>query len=207
MKNASSIDTGRRKQLRAELRKRRNQLSQWDQQRASRQLLRQLCRLPVFVRSQRLACYFASDGEVSPADVVTRAYSMGKKVYMPVLNPFKQRNNLWFVEHKPGAPLLLNYYGIPEPPAERGSTPAWSLDLVLMPLVGFDRSGQRLGMGGGFYDRTFAFRTSSISQRPLLVGLAHHCQEVESLEGAAWDVPLDYIVTDREAICVGRSSW
>ena len=81
---------------------------------------------------------------------------------------------------------------------------AASLDVVLLPLVGFDRQGHRLGTGGGFYDRTFAFRQQSPAP-PLLIGIAYTCQEVDSLEPAEWDVDLDWVVTEREAIdCVKR---
>ena len=64
------------------------------------------------------------------------------------------------------------------------------MKLVFMPLVGFDILGGRLGMGGGYYDKTFATRES------LLVGLAHDCQKVDSLPIESWDVPLDAIATD-----------
>ncbi len=78
--------------------------------------------------------------------------------------------------------------------------PTWTLDIILLPLVGFDRYGNRLGMGGGFYDRTLARLNHCDMKRPLLIGLAHHCQEVEQLQTQSWDIPLDIIATDKELI-------
>lgn len=94
-----------------------------------------------------------------------------------------------------------NRFGILEPAAIGAPMPAKQFDVVLVPLVAFDRAGNRLGMGAGFYDRAMAFRLNNPKTlRPLLVGLAHHFQEVNSLNAQAWDVPLDVILTDRELI-------
>ncbi len=100
--------------------------------------------------------------------------------------------------------MVTNRFGIPEPQARHGAhparrLPAWALDLILLPLVGFDDDGQRMGMGGGFYDRTLAF-TRRPGPRPHLIGLAHECQRVESLPVAPWDVPLDAIVSDARVV-------
>src|SRR5690606_40461575 len=65
-----------------------------------------------------------------------------------------------------------------------------------LPLVAFDARGNRLGMGGGFYDRTFARAPRARTLRPRLVGLAHHFQQVASLPAEPWDIPLDAIATD-----------
>ena len=96
-----------------------------------------------------------------------------------------------------------NRFGIPESIAAE-LLEATSLDVVLLPVVAFDRLGHRLGTGGGYYDRTFAFRQGS-SSPPLLIGIAYAFQEVDAIEVAAWDVDLDWVVTEREAIeCVKR---
>ena len=98
-----------------------------------------------------------------------------------------------------------NRYGIPEPAdAERNLVAAESLELVLAPLVAFDRRGHRLGMGGGFYDATFAFLSSGERPRPpLLVGIAYSFQELEAFVPQGHDVHLDYVCTERELIqCV-----
>jgi len=93
----------------------------------------------------------------------------------------------------------FNKYGIEEPEAISPSKTANAFDLLLVPLVAFDRSGTRVGMGAGYYDRALA-ALSHQSSKPFLVGLAHHFQEVKSLKREPWDVPLDAILTDHEFI-------
>ncbi len=105
-----------------------------------------------------------------------------------------------FHRHAPGQTLRSNTFNIPEPNAlrRRQIDPA-RLDMMLLPLVGFDRRGNRLGMGGGYYDRALAFKQRrNAANTPLLIGLAHHLQEVERLPIQHWDIPLDWVATDRE---------
>jgi hypothetical protein len=92
-----------------------------------------------------------------------------------------------------------NRFRIPEPRIDaRKQRKIWALDLILMPLVGFDDKGGRLGMGGGFYDRSLAYQARRKAwQKPVLLGLAHECQKVEKLAVASWDVPLQGTVSDK----------
>jgi 5-formyltetrahydrofolate cyclo-ligase len=96
-------------------------------------------------------------------------------------------------------PLRANRFGIAEPRRNRArQRKIWALDLILLPLVGFDRHGGRLGMGGGFYDRSLAYRKMRKNwHKPTLLGLAHECQQVDRLAMASWDVPLQATVTDK----------
>ncbi len=97
--------------------------------------------------------------------------------------------------------MIKNIYGIREPkliPANRRA--AWALDLVLLPLVAFDALGNRMGMGGGYYDRTFSFKSLRKGMTgPNLIGLAHEIQRVEKLPIESWDIPLTSIVTDSKS--------
>lgn len=102
-----------------------------------------------------------------------------------------------FRHHQQGQKLINNQFGIPEPLPSSHSISPQDLDMVILPLVSFDRFGGRLGMGGGFYDRTFAFRKENSGIKPILLGVAHSCQESERLSLDVWDIPLDVIVTDR----------
>ncbi|MCP1363185.1 5-formyltetrahydrofolate cyclo-ligase, partial [Halomonas sp. BBD45] len=125
------------------------------------------------------------------------------KVYLPVLRPLSD-NRLWFVHYHADTPMVANRFGIREPHTRHGAhrarqLPPWALDLVLLPLVGFDDDGNRMGMGGGFYDRSFAF-VRYRRPRPRLIGVAHDCQRVERLPVASWDVPLDAIVSDARVV-------
>ena len=186
--------------LRSELRARRNALSVTQQAHASQGVLRHLMQLPQFMRARYLALYIANDGELDPAPVAEQLWKMGKQCYLPVLRP-DQDKTLWFVEYTPDALLAKNRFGIPEPDfRHHHKLPAQRLDVVLMPLVGFDRSGARLGMGGGFYDTTFAFKQQNTVGKPCLIGLAHSCQQVDSLTTETWDIPLFAIATEQEIL-------
>ncbi len=197
---ADIIITTSRAKLRQTLRNERRKLSAGQQLHAAKQVDQLINRQRMFKRNQGIAFYWSSDGEIDPAIVLKRASTRGYHCYLPVLMP---GNRLRFARYQPGGALKNNRLGIPEPRAPRRYRKAWSLGLVFLPLVGFDRKGGRLGMGGGFYDRTFAkSRLIPAMSKPTLVGLAHHCQEVDSLHMEQWDIPLSAIVTDRELISV-----
>lgn len=202
--NSSVKDS--RKLLRKQMRDKRRLLGKQAQRQASQQLERLIRHHPVFLRSRRISFYMAEDGEMDVYALIRVAERMGKQCFLPILHPLRH-NKLLFGRYRQGDELLRNYFDLAEPPAEKLTVAPWSLDLVLMPLVGFDRTGNRLGMGGGFYDRTFGFRRrldtgigGSRPKCPVLMGIAHHFQEVQGLTREAWDVPLDYIATDREII-------
>lgn len=128
--------------------------------------------------------------------VLRRAWHEGRQTWLPVLRP---DGRLAFRRLTAGTPLRANRLGLLEPVGSGAiAVPLAALDLVLMPLVGFDAAGRRLGMGGGFYDRTLAGRGRF--RRPALVGLAHECQRVAQLPAQPWDVPLDAVIT-------GRALW
>jgi 5-formyltetrahydrofolate cyclo-ligase len=109
-------------------------------------------------------------------------------------------DRLWFAPWTPESRFRLNRFGIPEPMVSaRQLVRAQDLDLLLLPLVGFDARGHRLGMGGGFYDRSLAFlRHRRQWHKPVVVGLAHDFQCCPSLPADAWDIPMSGIVTDRQ---------
>jgi len=160
-------------------------------------LARRLGRHEAFLRARRVGTYWAQDGEIDPFSLLRLAHARKKHCFLPVLRPHPQRK-LWFLRCGPRDPLEKNRFGIPEPRLRncRIRLP-WALDLLLVPLVGFDADCNRLGMGGGFYDRTLAYlRHRRFWRRPLLVGLAHECQRVESLQTKPWDVPLDMVATE-----------
>lgn len=187
-----------REMLRARMRSRRRELSSFEQRQAAANMLRQLRNCLRYRLARRAAFYLATDGEIDPGPLLHHALAMGKSCYLPVLKPLKQKE-LHFVRYRPGTPLKKNRYGIEEP-ALPGSNIAVlnTLDIIFMPLVAFDRQGHRLGMGGGYYDRTL--RRLGTNTKPLRIGLAHGFQEVSHLPAAPWDIPLDYIVTERELI-------
>lgn len=186
-----------RTDLRQRIRAQRRTLSPSQRLHAAWALADRLAQTTLFRNSERIAVYLSADGEIDPSPLTERAWSMGKSVYLPVLVPFGH-NRLWFSPYRWGDPLLSNCYGIAEPQiVHRGRLPARDLDLVLTPLVAFDEDGNRLGMGGGYYDRSFAFlRLRRYWHKPRLVGLAYDFQRVGRLSARAWDVPLTAVATD-----------
>ena len=190
-----------RTSLRRQLRQARRALPPLQQRQASQRLLLQLAQHPLFRRSKHIAFYLANDGEISPELLIQQACRMGKHCYLPVLARWPA-SRMSFQRILPDQRWVKNRFGIREPERNHPlQARPWRLDLVLMPLVGFDDKGNRLGMGGGFYDRLFEFRQRR--QRwpgPKLLGLAHHCQKVDNLPTAPWDIPLDGIVTDQQVL-------
>jgi 5-formyltetrahydrofolate cyclo-ligase len=184
--------------LRRKLRQSRRQLSPAQQRHAARRLYRQLSHHPLFRRARHIALYLPNDGEIDPRLLLRAAQRRGKATYLPVLNPWP-RTRMVFQRIEPGERLRRNRFGIFEPVIRTArQRRVWALDLLLMPLVGFDGNGGRLGMGGGFYDRSLAYRARrKKSHKPTLLGLAHECQRVDRLPLESWDVPLLGTVTDR----------
>ncbi|PKM30801.1 MAG: 5-formyltetrahydrofolate cyclo-ligase [Gammaproteobacteria bacterium HGW-Gammaproteobacteria-11] len=188
-----------RAQLRRALRAKRRSLTPAEQSAAAKALFKLLAQQPLFRRSQHIAFYLANDGEIDPDLLLKHAQRLGKTCYLPVLRRWP-RQHMAFQALQPGQRWVKNRYGIAEPqPLRRRQPPAWRLSLIFLPLVGFDSQGNRLGMGGGFYDRALSYKARRHSwSGPKLVGLAHRCQQVEKLTAASWDIGLDAIVTDRQ---------
>ncbi|MEX0730510.1 MAG: 5-formyltetrahydrofolate cyclo-ligase [Aquisalimonadaceae bacterium] len=186
--------------IRRDIRARRRSLTSREQKRASRQLAAVLNRWKPWRRARHVALYLPNDGEPDLTPLARAAWRDGKQVYLPVLAG-RGGNHLWFRRYTPGSRLIRNRFDIPEPSAAGTRISPRQLDLVLAPLVAFDARGHRLGMGGGFYDRTFGFvHHRPAWQHPRLVGVAHHFQQLDELPAEPWDVPLTAIATDRGLI-------
>lgn len=186
-----------RQSLRTELRNRRKSFSKKEQQAHAAQLTEHLCNCPLYKRSKNIAAYLAGDGEIDPSLFIRRAWRHNKKVYLPVLAPFASR--IYFAPYTPDSKMKLNRFGIPEPDAhpEHWLKPR-QMQLILTPLVGFDMMGNRLGMGGGFYDRSLSFtRFRKSAHAPWLMGLAHQLQCVDKLPLQAHDIPMKMIATEQ----------
>lgn len=188
-----------RQQLRRNIRQQRRQLSPAAQRRHALLMQQQICKTLWFQQARHIALYLPSDGEISPEPLIQLCWKLKKTVYLPVLHPILH-NRLWFLPYHAHSPMRLNSYKIREPRLLKAPRrPAWALDLVCLPLVAFDSEGGRLGMGGGYYDRTFSFKLKSQSIRgPKLIGLAHALQQVDKLPLENWDVPLTGIATEKQ---------
>lgn len=162
---------------------------------AAAELCTRLTACEFFRSAQHIAAYFPHDGEIDIWPVIRHAWENGKTIYLPVLLP---ANTLGFAMISAETQLDENRYGIPEPRYTAVDMKASTeLDLVLMPLVAFDDALYRLGMGGGYYDRTFAFIRDSAKTQPLLVGAGYDFQRVNTVYPETWDVPAWRIVTDK----------
>ncbi len=148
----------------------------------------------LFVKNNKFACYFATENEFDCSDIIQLILSAKKKCYLPTLSMYGNKK-LEFSLFEKDMPLQKNRYQIPEPMFATKIQPQL-LDVVIFPLVGFDLSGHRLGMGGGYYDRTF--QAVKHKNTPFFLGLAYELQKVDSLPKDAWDIQLDGVLTERD---------
>jgi 5-formyltetrahydrofolate cyclo-ligase len=192
-----------RRELRQRLAEQRRALPPTERITAAQGLRRSLEQLPEYFTDQRVAGYWASHGELPLNLVIPPLAARGQQFLLPVTGPGRQ---LRFAPWKPGDAVEANRYGIPEPVLPGELFEPFQLDLVLVPLLGFDRRGNRLGHGGGYYDRGFAFLNEQVRPtEPLLVGIAYAFQELPEVDEQDWDVPLDFVATERELIDCSRT--
>mgnify|MGYP000920642246 FL=1 len=189
MRSFSSTTTFRQ-QLRQQMRETRQKQTALQQQQAAQHITEQALKLIEQQQAKNIALYLAFDGEISTKPLINQLWQQGKHVYLPVLHPFVH-GHLLFLRYLPDTPMKANKFGILEPHLNVKSVlPIEQLDIIFTPLVAFDRLGNRLGMGGGFYDRTL----QNSQHRFITVGLAHQCQQVEALPIESWDIPLEHIL-------------
>lgn len=186
-----------RSKLRNELRGKRRALSPQQRSQYAEQFARHFSKTPLFRNSKRIAFYLANDGELDVSGVMAIAWAMGKQCFLPVLMEVHDKR-LLFAEYQPDAPLVTNQFGIPEPHvSKKHCFSARQLDLILMPLVGFDTRGNRIGMGGGYYDRSLAYlKIRSSWYKPVLAGVGYSFQQVDVIASEPWDVPMRYVATE-----------
>lgn len=181
-----------RQNIRQQIRQHRRALTPEQQHNFAQQTAERIAVHPRILAAQSVAVFLSFDGELDTRPLIERLWQSGKRVYLPVLHPFSP-GNLLFLRYTPETPLANNRFNIREPQLDvRHVLPLNSLDVVLTPLVAFDSTGQRLGMGGGFYDRTLQNWQQT---GPYPIGLAHDCQQVEQIPVEHWDIPLPEIVT------------
>ena len=186
-----------KQELRRLIRKKRRALTPARRHQAGRGLKRQLKHSSLYLSATRVALYLTNDGEIDPHWAIEDLWQRGKEVYLPVLHPLRD-GHLTFIRYTKNTPMRRNRFGISEPDFSRGGhVPARFISMIGLPLVAFDARGNRLGMGGGFYDRTLAFM-SEPGQKPALIGCAYAFQEVPMLPAESWDIPLQYIATDTQ---------
>jgi len=165
---------------------------------ASQTIAEKFWQLSFAKRARSIGVYMSARGEIDCRPIIEMAWMRKKRIFVPVLRG-KQIN---FAPLNPGTQLVLNRFNILEPVySKRSLIEPRQLDIVVVPLLAFDSSLNRLGMGAGYYDRSFAFNKRRHHWRhPRLVGAAYSFQHVNNLHPASWDVPLHCVITEKESV-------
>ena len=174
---------------RTALRARRN-LSAGYRQQASQRACRHLARLPGARHARRVGIYWPLASEIDPRPLIT-LLPRSTQFYLPRV----AGNSLRFVRWRPSIRWTRSPLGMLEPVGQRGHDVA-ALDLLIMPLAGFDHYGHRIGLGGGFYDRTLSATRYAPYRGPRRIGLAFACQALPTIPPQPWDVALDAVASE-----------
>jgi 5-formyltetrahydrofolate cyclo-ligase len=188
-----------RQSLRKAFRDKRLSLSCEQQTIAAQGLVKQYQQNALFQGAQNVALYLSFNGEINTQPLIEYLWSMNRDVFVPILHPFC-KGHLLFQEFTHDTKMRENHFGILEPTLDvQRVCPVEKLNVIFTPLVAFDLTGNRLGMGGGFYDRTLAgLKSSEQKRQPIVVGLAHELQKSAALPTETWDIGLPYILTSNK---------
>jgi 5-formyltetrahydrofolate cyclo-ligase len=180
--------------LRKQLRAARRALSAAEHRRHSDRAAHALSRLPGFAAGKRIAVYLPFDRETDTAALIIAARRRGLRIYVPVIVD-KRHARIRF--YPLGAKTRMGTFGISIPHRRAMPRTARWFNLIVVPLVGVDSQGRRLGMGGGYYDRALQFRRlRRVWPGPHLVGLSFDCQRSDASFAQHWDVRLDSLATE-----------
>ncbi len=138
------------------------------------------------LRGMVIGCYWPINGEFDPRPAAREWRRHGARIALPVV--VDRRAPLRFLEWWPGAPMTKGVWDIPVP----DGTDVLEPQALLVPPVGFDAAGYRLGYGGGFYDRTLA----AMRPRPLAIGVGYELSRMPTIRPQPFDIALDFVVTE-----------
>lgn len=164
---------------------------------AAQQALDFFTKSPLFIKNNNIASYLARREEFDCSPIIKALWQANKNCYLPILS--EKEGHLDFVRYQEQDGLQLNRFRILEPTGTEKISPE-KLDVVLLPLVAFDLKGHRLGVGGGYYDRTFEFVLKDKLTKPMLIGVGYEFQHVKQLPFDEWDVSLNGILTEKKLI-------
>lgn len=190
-----------KQQIRQRIRQQRRCLSPSEQRQSASKASRLLTHCFWVFRKKNMAFYYPKEGELDALLALRQAQRRGKRCFLPVISGPK-KDRLLFAPVGPRTVFARNRFDIPEPQVTPARCrQAQHMDIILVPLVAFDDAGNRLGFGGGYYDRTLAYlKLRQRFHKPLLVGFAYAFQQVDKVPRQAWDIHLDYIVTEEKVI-------
>ncbi|GAA6203320.1 5-formyltetrahydrofolate cyclo-ligase [Thalassotalea sp. SU-HH00458] len=186
-----------RNEIRHVIRQKRQSLDETTQQQQSQRLASSLLNHPKVLAAQSIAIYLTNDGELNTDKFIHACWAQNIKTYLPVLHPFS-KGHLLFLHYHEHTIMQRNKYHILEPKLNvLDVLPLEQLDIIFTPLVAFDKTGARLGMGGGYYDRTLSkwYAQKAKTNKPYPIGLAHDFQQVETIPSEHWDIPIPEIIT------------
>ena len=180
--------------LRKHLKLKRKNLSSKESHGMSHAISQKVIRSKWICQHTNVGIYHPVNGEANTLPLIDFMWSINQQVFLPVIN----KKKLLFGRLNPDSKLKKNHFGIPEPSITReNQVSADDLDVAFVPLVAFDLNGFRIGMGSGYYDRTFEKKLEVKDMKsPVLIGLAYEFQKQECLNHQPWDVPLDMVVTE-----------
>lgn len=184
--------------LRTELRLARQAISPEYRRDAAYALSKRVTEMDVFRRSTHIAAYAGTSEEINLSEIIEVAFNLGKKLYLPIL-PLDGSSRLEFASFTPEMHLIPNRFSILEPQNPNITIKPYKLDLALLPLLGFDDKGHRLGMGKGYYDYTFEHTTPG---HPFLLGVAFECQKRDAIPVDEKDVRLSAVATEQNLYLV-----
>ncbi|OGT49725.1 MAG: 5-formyltetrahydrofolate cyclo-ligase [Gammaproteobacteria bacterium RIFCSPHIGHO2_12_FULL_41_15] len=177
--------------LRKILRQRRTNLSDIDRKNFSLDIAKKLYEQKSWQIATKIGFFFSQHSEVQTASIIKHGLEQNKLCYLPVLS----EQQITFHAYRSGETLIKNRFNISEPNALTApKINPNELDIILMPLIGFDERCNRLGQGGGYYDRCLQ---DLKNRRPILIGLAFECQKTGSIPTESWDIPVNYIITEQ----------
>ena len=186
--------------IRSRIQTQRATLTKDQQSILSKKICHEILNSAALNNAKHIAIYLPVRGEADPTYLQEFNELSNKSFYLPILSK-TNKNHLEFALYNSQTPMKLNRFNIPEPDVaeEELLTDPKKLDAVIMPMVAIDRCGNRIGMGGGFYDRTFEFRKTE-NCKPTLIAFAYDFQLIEEQVPQAWDVPSDFIALESEFI-------
>lgn len=199
-----------RPSIRQILRAKRKTLTTAFQKNAAEALLLRLKDDIAIKEAKHIALYLANNGELNLQPFIHWCWQQDKHIYLPIVHPFS-KGHLLFLRYDNNTTMVINRYNIEEPKLDvRAIKPVQQLDIMLTPLVAFDNTGARIGMGGGYYDRTLAKWYEQYRQNkeyaqekqysPSIIGIAHDCQQITEVPDEPWDIPLPKIITPTRTI-------